>query len=1115
LDSERGHRELEKRIASADLRSRLVRSQAGAMRAAVPVLASLAACVFVDALLPLAPAVRVGWLGAVALLAVLGAALWVARPFARRVDAVRVAAAIEREHPELGEALESATELWSKRGAGRTGYSVELIDALIARVVAATTGVAFSAEGDLGERRRWSRGLAVAALASTVALASLGGRLGPALGRLASPMTAPAVPVITLTVLPGDTTVIAGDDLTIDASVAGPAESPPVLRLAPVGEDASERAMARAGEGYRSVIEDLRTDLRYQVAVGPEESAWYRARVIERPFVTGIRLDYDFPDYSGLVSRTVDENSGDITALAGTRVQITVSASKPLERAWLDFEGGRTDELSRAGPETFEGEIAVGQNARYSIGIHDLDGLESPSPPVYSIVAIRDEYPLVRIVDPGEDREMPRDMNLPVAVSAVDDYGISRIVIRYAIEGRADEGVVPVADPVEGSPRDVEREFQWDLSETGILPGSVLVYFAEVADNDAVGGPKVARSESYVLRFPSMSELYQDVVGEQDDITEGLDELAREQKTLHDEFDEIRDEFRSDPSLDWQKEQRINQSLDRQESLADRVSDMADQMSDLSERMTESDRITLETLDKMQEISQLLDDISTDEMRDLLDQIRSAMSQLSPDEVSRAMEQTSMSQEDYLRRLEQTASLLRRVKAEQTLADLGNRASDLSNREAKLADQAGQNPPAGQCQGLSRDQQALAEEAAKLRRELEDAAREMEAVDRDAAAQMREAAGQMDLSKTLEKMQQAMKSFAEADPDAAMSSCQSAASDLLTLFTSLSSCQGGMSCSLQKRDRETTLRAVDELLGVSAEQEKVVVAVENRSRIPREEIVELVAKEADLIDAMGDIANRIFEASKESFSIDAQILRSFGAVQMALSGAASKIADGGVSAGHTEAERGLASLNNLIVGLLTANQSQSKTGGSALQQLMDQLRQMSEDQSQLMGATDALRRQLDQAGMGPDLDRQLAEIRGQQERLLEEARRLSQEFGDRKEILGSLDDTVAELEKAVDEMGRSGASQETINRQRRILSRLLDAQRSLRQRDYTEERRSRSGGEYQRESPGAVPEDLVRATEELREDLLRAMQHEYPPEYREMIRSYFEDLARDIGSGAR
>jgi DNA-directed RNA polymerase specialized sigma24 family protein len=107
------------------------------------------------------------------------------------------------------------------------------------------------------------------------------------------------------------------------------------------------------------------------------------------------------------------------------------------------------------------------------------------------------------------------------------------------------------------------------------------------------------------------------------------------------------------------------------------------------------------------------------------------------------------------------------------------------------------------------------------------------------------------------------------------------------------------------------------------------------------------------------------------------------------------------------------------------------------------------------------------------------------------------------------------MEGAVAEMERSGASQETIDRQKRILSRLLDAQRSLRRRDYKRDRRSTPGEAYAREAPGALPEDLTKATRELREDLLRAMQRDYPAEYRELIRAYFEGLSQDLAREGR
>jgi hypothetical protein len=1109
----RGHRKLIARIRDAGGKWKRRRATAGALRVATLMLASLVAHVVVDAAWPLHPVVRVTWLAGTFAVLAWGLAVWIVRPMAVTIDARAVASSIEREHPELGERLESAAGLWSKRGGCRTGYSVELIDGLILRVVAQAAGVDFAGSGGVEGRRLWTVRLAATAAICAVALLAVSPRLGPALERLGHPFDAVRSPATTIIVRPGDVTLVSGCDLEVDALVRGPVGDGALLRFEIAGELPAERAMEERAPGdYGSALRDVRFEVEYSVAAADVESPRYVARVVERPFVTGIRLDYAFPDYSGLLPRTTEENTGDITALLGTRVAITLSASKPLDRAELLFGNGVALELERHGPRMFRGEVTVTEANTYTISILDRDGLTNPSPTVHSIVAVRDEYPLVKIVEPGEDREVPRGMVLPVAVSAIDDYGVGSVSIRYALEGRVDEGVVPVALARGGATREVARQIEWDLAETGILPGSLLIYFAEVVDNDAVSGPKLARSQSYVLRFPSMAELYRDVTGEQDDIVAELDELANEQESIREEFQELREELRSDPTIEWQKQERIEAALERQEEIAGGVAETADRMSELRDRMSESDRVTLDTIAKMDELTKLLDEVATGEMRQLLDEIRDAMSRLSADDISRAAERVERTQKDYLRRLEKTLNLLRRVKAEQELADIANRAESLADRERKIGREAGEDPGDTACDNLAREQERAVEDAGELRRDLERAVEDMRSVDETAAGEMREAASQMDRSETLGTMDKARANLAGGKPGEAQPQCESASGDLLALFTSLSSCKSGMGRSTQMRDRETTLRMIDELLGVSAEQEEIVEAVEGRSRIPRATIVELVAKEADLIAAMSAIAERTFERTKDSFVIDPKLLRAFGVVQSAMSRAAGRIAEGGASAGHREARDALGRTNELIVALLSTRQSQSQGGGGATEELMEQLRGMAKRQEELANATEELRQRLEEASASP-AEGELAEIRARQEKLLEEARRLAEEMGDRREILGRLDDTVEDMEAALAEMQRSGASREAVNRQRRILSRLLDAQRSLRRRDYAQERRSRTGDEYARTTPGALPEGLARATEELREDLLRAMQHEYPAEYRELIRAYFEGLARDVVTG--
>jgi len=1122
----REHSELQRRITAVGRQWRTRAVGAGLLHVLAIALGGSLVLLLFESLLSLPAAARLVMMLALLVWVVHSLTARVIRPLARRIDPVAIAARIEKGHPELGESLESATELWEKRGTGKHGYSTDLIDGLIVQTVMEVSGLDLgAAERPVAIRRAGFRLLAALA-ACAVGLPLMGARLAPAFDRLRDPLATEAVPGIAMTVEPGDVTVVAGDDLTVRAKLfvaPGADESAPTLTVGRAGEPPTTTVMeefsrlpAAAGgveattAVYVAAIPEIRVPLTYSVELESGPRGSYDVRVIDPPFVTGLDLELDFPSYSGLLPRASEDNGGDVTALPGTAVRVTLSASKPLESARLERESGTDVEMERLGADTFRGRFIVTGDDAYAVHLIDTDGLVNATPPTYSISAIRDERPLVRIVEPGEDLDVPRDMALPLVISGIDDYGVTRIDLRYALEGSAAEVVSTLGSYGSRGEREVVVETVWDLSETGLLPGATLVYFAEVFDSDAVGGPKSSRSESYLLRFPSMAELYQDVVEEQDEILDDLDELMDEQEEVREEFDELAEDVRSDPELDWQDEERVEQALERQEQLADEVSNMAERMADLGDQMSESDRVTLETLEKVDQIRDLLDEVATDEMRELLEQIREAMREISPEQMSSAMEQMSFTQDDYLRRLEQTLNMLKRAKAEQTLADVANRADDLAQREEQAANESAQSPDAERSAELSAEQRDMAAELEQLKRDLEQAISEMGEVDPEAAAEMQQALDQLEQADTAQKMEQAAQMLAELKPQEASAQCESASNDLKSLFTRLSQCQGSMACSIQQRDREATLRAIDELLGISSEQESILDVVSERPRLPRIELVELVARQTDLAEALGHVGERMFRVSNDSFQIDAATYRRLALIRLTMLQAAGRLADGGGRAAERSVLDALESVNATIVEFLTSNQSSSSSGGSgALQQLMQQLQQMAEQQAQLNQMTESLQRQMGEQG-DMSHDEQLARMRAEQERLMEQARRLAEEFGDRSEVLGRLDDTVEEMEGTLAEMEEHGASQEAVDRQKRILSRLLDAQRSLRRRDYTRERRSSVGDNYRRVSPDALADEITQARRELREDLLRAMQREYPSEYRELIRAYFESLARDV-----
>ena len=90
---------------------------------------------------------------------------------------------------------------------------------------------------------------------------------------------------------------------------------------------------------------------------------------------------------------------------------------------------------------------------------------------------------------------------------------------------------------------------------------------------------------------------------------------------------------------------------------------------------------------------------------------------------------------------------------------------------------------------------------------------------------------------------------------------------------------------------------------------------------------------------------------------------------------------------------------------------------------------------------------------------------------------------------------------------RRQVTRRTVERQQRILTRMLDAQKSLRQQDMSEKRRAITAGDIEYAGPDGLPVDLGQRRNLAIEALNRALKAGYPRDYQEMIRRYFNSLA--------
>jgi cation diffusion facilitator CzcD-associated flavoprotein CzcO len=121
---------------------------------------------------------------------------------------------------------------------------------------------------------------------------------------------------------------------------------------------------------------------------------------------------------------------------------------------------------------------------------------------------------------------------------------------------------------------------------------------------------------------------------------------------------------------------------------------------------------------------------------------------------------------------------------------------------------------------------------------------------------------------------------------------------------------------------------------------------------------------------------------------------------------------------------------------------------------------------------------------------------------LEEAQK-SQQEGD---LLGRLDEAKRDMEEVAKKLQEGRLDTDLTERQNRILSRLLDAQRSVNRREFDDQRESRTGEDAARPSPPPLARALLEPKARAERDLLRARAERYPAEYRDLVESYLRRL---------
>ncbi|MFQ6673317.1 MAG: hypothetical protein ACE5GH_00870, partial [Fidelibacterota bacterium] len=200
----------------------------------------------------------------------------------------------------------------------------------------------------------------------------------------------------------------------------------------------------------------------------------------------------------------------------------------------------------------------------------------------------------------------------------------------------------------------------------------------------------------------------------------------------------------------------------------------------------------------------------------------------------------------------------------------------------------------------------------------------------------------------------------------------------------------------------------------------------------------------------------------------------------------------------------VAALNEGALATLAAMNDMEQSGmASGMEQFLERMQRMVAMQQGINDQTLQIALGQMEAMAQEGLMRRLAY---EQEQLRRSVEQLINEMRGTRQGGESLKAIEKEMEKVVSDFRRGTVDRRTVERQQRILSRMLDSQRSLRQRDFSEKRRSTVAQQISRKGPSGLPSDLGQRRNLAMEALNQALKAGYSRDYQDMVRRYFNLL---------
>jgi hypothetical protein len=903
---------------------------------------------------------------------------------------------------------------------------------------------------------------------------------------------------------PGSIQVVQGDSVQFSVESKGPMPREIDLLVKDGRKEVKKIVLQRP---YRHQIASIQNSMTYHYAFESYRSKSFSIDVIKRPELEYLNVIVYPPSYTRKPQKIYERNTGHIEAIKTSRVDLSIQASQENEKAGLVFQSGRRIELTTNGKKA-SGHFTIEKDDDYWIELQSRSGIFNDNPIRYNIRVLDDLFPSAKILSPEASMELDQSLKVPLVLEGEDDYGIGKARIGYTVPS-VSRDAMPVTDtltidlPIPAPPPVSYRMFHlWNVDSLKLFPEDIVYYFFELEDNDALNGPKRGRSSMHSIRFPSIMEIVQKFESEQNQQINTLDTLFREDQAFLKNLERFSDELKTGQPVPWERKKEMQNNLENQRNDQKEIQDLSERLDAALEQIREDDWILQETLEKYSMLQELIQELTSPEINDSMKKLQDALNQTDPEILKKAMDAVKVTQEDVLKALDRSIALFKRLLAEQKIEEQIARMREMARTQKEINSMIQDDFKSNRVRASGQEEKIIqASEAFKNdTQKLSETLTELAAFPNSAFRVFQDAFEDERLSERLALLSECIDAGQQAESvrngEMAVQSMERLQKLLENIRTQFQS---------RQKDRVlTTLKKTSQrLLDLSKQQETLMQEV-MENQIAN---TQAVGEQNALIMGLQQTADSLYTLSRETFSVPTGIGNAIGEAKGNMEQSLGELEAGKRPGAVLSQTRSMGALNRSLLETQNAMGKMMDGGsGLGLDGFFAQMEQLGQEQ---MALNEKLMRMLENAGLSMEVRAGMPRLGSEQQSIRQRLERLFEQSQFRSKLPGDPGGMTEEMEKVAQELLQQRADAGTLQRQERILSRMLDFQRAMHEQDEGPERRAKTGKDEIRKYPPLLIENKSADNGRLKQRLLDLSVDGYTSEYRQWIQRYFERLEKE------